>query len=343
MPSFPLKHVVVAGTFDRLHSGHKQLLKTAFACSRLVSCGLIKNPPPKILSSQIQNFPSRQRTIKNFLQKSHLLKKTKIFPLTDFYGPTLKKTTIQAVIATSESLPGVIKINRKRKSFGLKPLSYRLSRLIYTNEHRRLSSTLIRLGQITSQGFSYPKFLSHKNFSLPSRQKKYFQKPIGQLLPSLSSTSWSTLHARQIIKKENPPLVITVGDIATQSFAQHQIRINLAIIDFRFRRQNLSSSFHQNLLPQANLTHAVNPPSTLSANLLLKLKTIFPAVLFSHKLEILQITGEEDLTVLPAVLLSPLNSLLFYGQPNQGLVKVKITPKTKQKALRLLKKFSPYP
>jgi uncharacterized protein (UPF0218 family)/phosphopantetheine adenylyltransferase len=335
-----LNHVVVAGTFDHFHAGHEHLLKTAFSYSNYVSCGIYQNSQKKILSSQIQDFSSRQHQIKNFLKKNHLLKKTEIFPLFDIYGPTLKKTSIQAIIATDESFPGVQKINQKRKIFCLKPLPYILSNLIYTTDQRRLSSTLIRLGQTNPQGLSYLKLLPPKTLRLPFNQKPHFKKPIGKLIPETSSTSWPAFCARQIIKNENPPLVITVGDISTQSFVQNQINFNFAIIDFKFRRQNLPANFHQNLLQNANITQAINPPGTLSANLIKKLKILLPKIIFSQKIEILKINGEEDLSVLPLILLSPINSLIFYGQPGQGIVKVKVTQKTKLKTLRLLKKFS---
>ncbi len=340
MKSPRFQHVVVAGTFDHFHSGHQHLLKTAYLNSRFVSCGILENPEKKILSSQIQKFKSRQKTIRNFLQKNNLLLRTKTFPLSDLYGPTLKKTSIQAVVATHESFSGVQQINQRRKNFNLKPLACLLSNLIYTNDNRRLSSTLIRLGQTNPQGLSFIKSLPQKSLHLPPSQRKYFKKPIGRLFQGKSSTSWSTLKAKQAIQKENPPLIITVGDIATQSFAQHRLNFNLAVIDFKFRRKKLPSSFHQNILPKANITKAINHPSTLSIDLLRKLKALIPQTTLSSSLEVLQITGEEDLTVLPLILLSPLNALIFYGQPGQGVVRVKVTLKKKHQALRLLQKFS---
>jgi hypothetical protein len=51
------------------------------------------------------------------------------------------------------------------------------------------------------------------------------------------------------------------------------------------------------------------------------------------------IEGEEDLAVLPAILLSPLSWVVIYGQPEEGLVYIPITQEIKLKSLKLLQKF----
>ena len=48
------------------------------------------------------------------------------------------------------------------------------------------------------------------------------------------------------------------------------------------------------------------------------------------------VNGEEDLLVLPACIHAPENAVVLYGQPNQGLVIVRITPEIRNKAQRLL-------
>jgi uncharacterized protein (UPF0218 family) len=42
------------------------------------------------------------------------------------------------------------------------------------------------------------------------------------------------------------------------------------------------------------------------------------------------------LAVIPAVLLSPLGSYVYYGQPDQGLVEILVTPEIKQNLLKKL-------
>ena len=48
------------------------------------------------------------------------------------------------------------------------------------------------------------------------------------------------------------------------------------------------------------------------------------------------VNGEEDLLVLPICINAPDNFVVMYGQPNEGLVIVKITPDTRQRIKKLL-------
>ena len=48
------------------------------------------------------------------------------------------------------------------------------------------------------------------------------------------------------------------------------------------------------------------------------------------------VKGEEDLLVIPVCIHAPENSVVMYGQPNEGLVLVKITPEIRNKTQKLL-------
>jgi uncharacterized protein (UPF0218 family) len=48
------------------------------------------------------------------------------------------------------------------------------------------------------------------------------------------------------------------------------------------------------------------------------------------------VDGEEDLLVIPVCILAPENSVVMYGQPNEGLVIVQITPKIRAKVQKIL-------
>ncbi len=50
---------------------------------------------------------------------------------------------------------------------------------------------------------------------------------------------------------------------------------------------------------------------------------------------ILLVDGEEDLLTLVAVLYAPENALVVYGQPNQGIVVVRVTSKKRAEAERI--------
>jgi uncharacterized protein (UPF0218 family) len=48
------------------------------------------------------------------------------------------------------------------------------------------------------------------------------------------------------------------------------------------------------------------------------------------------VVGEEDLLVLPVCIHAPDNAIVLYGQPNEGLVIVSITPEIRNKAQSIL-------
>jgi hypothetical protein len=48
------------------------------------------------------------------------------------------------------------------------------------------------------------------------------------------------------------------------------------------------------------------------------------------------VDGEEDLLVLPVCIHAPKNSIVMYGQPNEGLVIVTITPEIRAKVQKIL-------
>ena len=55
---------------------------------------------------------------------------------------------------------------------------------------------------------------------------------------------------------------------------------------------------------------------------------------------LLMVTGEEDLSVLPLVVVLPLNSQLYYGQPGSGMVKLIIDEGIKERAHKYLSSFN---
>jgi uncharacterized protein (UPF0218 family) len=48
------------------------------------------------------------------------------------------------------------------------------------------------------------------------------------------------------------------------------------------------------------------------------------------------VDGEEDLLVIPVCIFAPENSVVMYGQPNEGLVIVTITPEIRAKVQKIL-------
>jgi len=335
-----LRHALVAGTFDHLHQGHQKLLKTAIQTAARISCGLTNSSfvSHKPLAQLIQPRPTRYSRLSSLL--SNQTSNWSIFPLKHPFEPAASSNQFDTIIASTETAPTVKHINRLRLHRRLKPLKPIIINLIKSSDQKSLSSARIRQGQINRQGFVYQQIFSNKTLTLPSLQRHHFQRPFDTLIQgSQTHLGWAGLQAKQLLTKNPAFKIITVGDIATISLIQQSISPDLAIVDLKTQRQPLFSSL-RSLGLHSHHRPAPNPPGQITSTLV---KTINQSLtdLINHPLpQTILVKGEEDLAVLPAILLSPLNTAIFYGQPQQGLVAIRVTETKKQKALNLLRKLT---
>lgn len=144
MPLPRFSRVAIGGTFDRLHNGHKKLLALAAGCTSGVLVvgisgdALLAN---KRNASKISSYAVRQQEVLNFLRLVKPLLVVEPVELSDPYGPTVTDASIEALVASSETLPGAEKINKLRKEKGFQPLAVLISR---RGDSATLSSTFLR-------------------------------------------------------------------------------------------------------------------------------------------------------------------------------------------------------
>lgn len=338
-----IKSLILAGTFDHLHKGHQQFIQTAAAYADWVFCGLTqsRHTQNKVFPQTIQSFPQRLSFLKKFLKQKRLELKTRIFPLKNTLEPAGSNPHLQALAATPDTLLGAQKVNQKRINNQLRPLEIIKIDLVKARDQNTISSTRIRAGEIDRQGRVYRQlFDGQKTLYLPNSQRHYFKKPLGQLIGgSKKNISWASLQAFNHLYYSHYPLIATVGDISTQTFLLNNLPLNLAVFDHHCQRKTVASPFYLRLKKQADFVYkASNLAGTLSTS---ATKTIINALvqLRNKSHGVIEVEGEEDLLVLPLVALSPLKSLIFYGQPDKGLVRIQVTEKIKAKAFKLLQKF----
>jgi len=337
-----LKHTIIAGTFDHLHSGHQKLLQTAINQAKYISCGLTikKMTQKKSLAHLIQSSHSRHHQLNSFL--SQQISSYNIFSLHHPLLPAIHSPVFDSIVASKETAKTVEKINKLRSKNNLPPLKPIIINLLKSSDNQKLSSTRIRQGQINRQGFAYHQFFSkNKSLQLPALHRHHFRRPFDILLKgSQSNLNWAGLQAKKLVTKHPPFLIITVGDIATISLLQQNIKPNLAIVDLKTKRQQIFTSIAKLGFTSATSHTAINPPGRITFNLIKTLSLSLNTLNHQSSHHSILVKGEEDLTVLPAILLSPLKTAIFYGQPDQGLVYIKVTEKSKTKALKLLQKFT---
>lgn len=125
------------------------------------------------------------------------------------------------------------------------------------------------------------------------------------------------------------PFLITVGDKTTEKMLDFGLIPSLQIVDGVERRENRPCP----RLPETTIELTVdNPPSEITTQSIELIKKSFTMVSSVR----LTVNGEEDLLVLPVCVYAPDNAIVMYGQPNEGLVIVKVTPEIRNKTQSLL-------
>jgi len=159
---------------------------------------------------------------------------------------------------------------------------------------------------------------------LPENIRNQLKTPLGDLIKE------------EIVDKENiltkigsAPIVITVGDKTTENMINLGIMPQIQIVDGLEKR-------NQRLVPKGDTINTnlscKNPPGEITEE---STQVIQKAFSCESPVRI-TVDGEEDLLVLPVCMSAPENSVVMYGQPNEGLVIVHITPEIRAKVQKIL-------
>ncbi|MBQ3472796.1 MAG: GTP-dependent dephospho-CoA kinase family protein [Methanobrevibacter sp.] len=129
--------------------------------------------------------------------------------------------------------------------------------------------------------------------------------------------------------------LISVGDQTTKNLVDNDLIPNLGIIDNRIQRKD----HNYDIIRTENILNADNPAGTITENLWETIEGAISLTLDDGENRIIVVKGEEDLAVLPCLLIAPEDAVILYGQPNEGLVFVNVC-EGKGKAERLMTFFN---
>jgi cytidyltransferase-like protein len=146
--------VLVGGTFDELHKGHRALIGKAFESGKRVMIGLSSDQLARELrkNHEVASYEERLNELRSYLRKQGVLDRAKIVPLDTPYGITLSTTVADALIVSKETEPVGLRINEKRQASGLKPLALVVIDMIPAEDCISISTTRIRHGEIDREG-----------------------------------------------------------------------------------------------------------------------------------------------------------------------------------------------
>jgi len=169
-------------------------------------------------------------------------------------------------------------------------------------------------------------------YTLKPELRTKLQKPFGTLIRG--SFDETMRRMEQLMEKEKPSRIISVGDVVSRNLHEHHIHPQLTIIDNKsLRTQQLSET------PKVEKTvHVVNPQGTITREALAAVKEAIERDEHTHII----VNGEEDLLTLAAVLYAPEKAVVVYGQPHKGIVAVWVTSQKKAQVKKLLKAMEPF-
>lgn len=144
-----VEEVILGGTFDYLHPGHKALLEAALSFGRFVRVGLTTDEFAKSLRRRDPNLELMQpfEARKEELQK-HLIsrgcKNFEIITIDHRYGFALESPDAEGIVVTEETYPTAVDINKLRTLNGQDQLLILVIPFVYDEKGIIISSRRIR-------------------------------------------------------------------------------------------------------------------------------------------------------------------------------------------------------
>ena len=158
-------------------------------------------------------------------------------------------------------------------------------------------------------------------------QRMEGKSPLGLLIEG--SFDETVKRLMKLVEKEKPSMIISVGDAVSESLIKRDLFPNVLIVDYKVMRKSVTPVS----VKAYEVRHVKNPRGTLTEE---ALRVIQEALREKKRRIKIVVDGEEDLLTLPAVLYAPENSLVVYGQPQRGIVAVKVTNQKKKRVHQVI-------
>ena len=160
--------------------------------------------------------------------------------------------------------------------------------------------------------------------NLPENLRTELKTPLGRLVLENDSEQ------EEIIKETyKNSLVVTVGDATTDKLLKMGLVPFLQIVDGQEKRVKRNIPESESIITNLD---SQNPAGEISQDSVSIIKNAFE---LKPPIRLI-VDGEEDLLVLPVCLYAPENFVVMYGQPNEGLVIVKINHEIKEKVQKIV-------
>jgi uncharacterized protein (UPF0218 family) len=162
-------------------------------------------------------------------------------------------------------------------------------------------------------------------YRLPEALRADLARPLGPVLPPKEAAA----------KARAARVLVTVGDVTTQTMLDEGLRPRLMVVDNRTKRGSVARAVREGLPGDIPVVNVENPPARITEDLWQACAT----ALAGTQPTLVEVRGEEDLATLPCVLLAPNGSVVAYGQPDEGVVLLNVNDAARQRVRALLKQM----
>ena len=141
--------------------------------------------------------------------------------------------------------------------------------------------------------------------TIPPEKRELFKEPVGTLIQENDLT--------ELDKNEK---LITVGDVVSLTVCRFGIVPDIAVYDGITERKEMTAfaSFVRDKGWKNVFVH--NPAGSMTAELAEAIRN----ALSGNTKTVIRVIGEEDLAVIPCILLSPEGTQIMYGWPGKGMM-----------------------
>jgi pantetheine-phosphate adenylyltransferase len=146
--------VMVGGTFDPLHDGHKRLLDRSFDLAGPdghVVIGLTTDTFASRKVHPIHPFAARKAELEAYIARKGNPSSWMIEPLNDRFGSAIE-SDFDAIVVSEETLPVAVEINKERRNQGKRKVDIHQISCVLAEDGRWISSTRIYRGEIDIHG-----------------------------------------------------------------------------------------------------------------------------------------------------------------------------------------------
>ncbi|GGM57757.1 uncharacterized protein (UPF0218 family) [Halarchaeum rubridurum] len=156
--------------------------------------------------------------------------------------------------------------------------------------------------------------------SLPKSARASFKEPLGPVFTD----------AHELLADAGDP-IIAVGDVVNSHLGRAGVTPHVAVVDGKTERERVADAVLDDIPETPRSVAVASEPGTLSAELIEALRDAIAAAEPTR----IDVTGEEDLATVPAVLLAPADASIVYGQPGEGMVRANVTTGLRERVREL--------